>query len=1088
MIKSKKEGIETMFGSWKKAIHTLLASFIVFSLLTPTIHVEAAGFTLTATPHGAQDYISLSWTKPTSDQNYTYQLYQKKPESSEFQTIPAKSTAKVLNVYPNVGEMISFTTYYGQQYTLPKAASLKMWMETPNPDHPKGYGKGLISVDPVTLADFNSNPSLYLKNPDGSWKYDVVFFGSWDCNGDCRENGDISVEAKNLLDEFIETGRGVLFGHDTLHGAHQGHPNFAYFRTRLNLKLQNFDPIDSIPYVSSDEILIKKKGLLTNYPWQIGEIGSTLKIPYAHTSSQIALGDVWMEFTNYEGRFDQWTGPEMKDPQTGTGTNGYYLTTWNNLAMIQTGHSKGEATPDEQKVLANTLFYLSQITDQNSWDDHSGQDVAAPNQPGEPTVDVQNGIVTIEIPPVTDNGSQYEYYVEATGHNGVKYTSNIVSVTITSGIKGYSIVIDQNPDTVPDSVVETTGTTYQTTLGFKGPFYVHIAAIDNAGNKSPVTHVQYSESVYPIMNYSLSTTEPTNQDVQIQVSASDSSMGVKRIKKVDIRTNGLKGVYYTHPADPSNKPPTTKNGAVFERIDPVVDFDWGSDSPDPSKLAGDYFTVEWTGLVYAPVSGTYTFQTITDDGSRLDVNGVRIIDKWIQQGATAHTGTIDLEGGKWYSIKFSHYENSGAAVAKLLWQHSGTNGFEVIPSQYLAVIDNDGWIDSDSIIYSASDNGAYVFVAEDYFGNIQAITVIINNIDKIPPQSPTVKDEGDRIEIITPEPGSTIVYRVNGSEWKPYKNGVLDNLNDGHYVIEIKAIDQAGNESSIIRIVKDVYKKALANVEFLFRYAEIYKRDPHLSNVLAAINNLPESAPEKAEYLNRYNALILQIEEEQFAEAYKNALNALEKAEKYKREPYLSKANEQIEQLPNRTEKSDLLVRYQDLLAQIEEENFYKAYEKAVATLEKAEKYKREPYVSNAKEQIDQLPDRVEKSDLLNRYNQLLLLIEGENFAKAYESAVKDLEKAEKYKREPYLSKAREQIDSLPNRPEKQQLMERWNILFEEVQQELEREAFEKAIQYVSYAERYKSSYYIKKAQEYVQALPDSPEKRELEERLRQIQ
>ena len=32
----------------------------------------------------------------------------------------------------------------------------------------------------------------------------------------------------------------------------------------------------------------------------------------------------------------------------------YYLTTWNNTAMIQTGHSNGNSTEDERKVLANT--------------------------------------------------------------------------------------------------------------------------------------------------------------------------------------------------------------------------------------------------------------------------------------------------------------------------------------------------------------------------------------------------------------------------------------------------------------------------------------------------------------------------------------------------------------------------------------------------------------------------------------------------------------------------------------------------------------------------------------------------------------
>lgn len=58
-----------------------------------------------------------------------------------------------------------------------------------------------------------------------------------------------------------------------------------------------------------------------------------------------------------------------------------YLTTWNNCALIQTGHSNGSATADEQKLLMNTLFYLAQRTHKTSWSDHMGQDLAAPEKP-----------------------------------------------------------------------------------------------------------------------------------------------------------------------------------------------------------------------------------------------------------------------------------------------------------------------------------------------------------------------------------------------------------------------------------------------------------------------------------------------------------------------------------------------------------------------------------------------------------------------------------------------------------------------------------------------------------------------------------
>ena len=66
----------------------------------------------------------------------------------------------------------------------------------------------------------------------------------------------------------------------------------------------------------------------------------------------------------------------------------YYLTTWNNTAMIQTGHSGGQSTEDERKVLANTLFYLKQLTKKTEVLDNSARDIADPNKPANITTAV----------------------------------------------------------------------------------------------------------------------------------------------------------------------------------------------------------------------------------------------------------------------------------------------------------------------------------------------------------------------------------------------------------------------------------------------------------------------------------------------------------------------------------------------------------------------------------------------------------------------------------------------------------------------------------------------------------------------------
>jgi len=110
-------------------------------------------------------------------------------------------------------------------------------------------------------------------------------------------------------------------------------------------------------------------------------------------------------------------------------------------------------------------------------------------------------------------------------------------------------------------------------------------------------------------------------------------------------------------------------GATVARVDPGIDFTWGSGSP-AAGIASDTFSARWIGQIEAPYSGTFTFYTVSDDGVRLWVNGVRLVNHWSNHAAYEDRGTVTLTAGQRYSIQMDYYENGGSAVARLLWSHA----------------------------------------------------------------------------------------------------------------------------------------------------------------------------------------------------------------------------------------------------------------------------------------------------------------------------------------------------------------------------------------------------------------------------------
>jgi hypothetical protein len=125
------------------------------------------------------------------------------------------------------------------------------------------------------------------------------------------------------------------------------------------------------------------------------------------------------------------------------------------------------------------------------------------------------------------------------------------------------------------------------------------------------------------------------------------------------------------------------NTLVFTRVDPTVNFTWGSNSPGAGVQA-DGFSIRWTGQLRPAVTGTYTFSTVSNDGIRLYLNGQLIINNWTVHGTTTNTSAgIALQAGVDYAITLEYFENSGYGVSRLLWRPPGTTSMSVIPQARL---------------------------------------------------------------------------------------------------------------------------------------------------------------------------------------------------------------------------------------------------------------------------------------------------------------------------------------------------------------------------------------------------------------------
>jgi hypothetical protein len=129
------------------------------------------------------------------------------------------------------------------------------------------------------------------------------------------------------------------------------------------------------------------------------------------------------------------------------------------------------------------------------------------------------------------------------------------------------------------------------------------------------------------------------------------------VYRIATPVEGLAGVYY---ADENFQ------RVALRRVDPEINFAWLHRSP-ARELDEDGFSVEWSGTLLVPRTEEYVIYLMSDDGSRLYLDGKLVLDHWGVHAADGfRQSAVTLTQGR-LPLRLRYFEHDGRASVRLEW-------------------------------------------------------------------------------------------------------------------------------------------------------------------------------------------------------------------------------------------------------------------------------------------------------------------------------------------------------------------------------------------------------------------------------------
>ncbi|NNC90731.1 MAG: DUF1592 domain-containing protein [Akkermansiaceae bacterium] len=190
---------------------------------------------------------------------------------------------------------------------------------------------------------------------------------------------------------------------------------------------------------------------------------------------------------------------------------------------------------------------------------------------------------------------------------------------------------------------------------------------------------------------------------------------------------------------------------VLDRVDPAVDFDFGTGSPAPG-VTQKAFSITWSGSILAPESGHYQFRLRTRNGATLHLNSVAgegggswsegaFIDAYVSSNneVRERTGRMFLLGGRAYPLhlEFFSYQEERSLI-RLEWKPPHGTWSPVPPEQLspdrgapLAVISTPFPPDDRSLGYERGSSISGQWHEAATTGAVEAVNLIVKHLGQL---------------------------------------------------------------------------------------------------------------------------------------------------------------------------------------------------------------------------------------------------------------------------------------------------------------------------------------------------------------------
>jgi len=97
---------------------------------------------------------------------------------------------------------------------------------------------------------------------------------------------------------------------------------------------------------------------------------------------------------------------------------------------------------------------------------------------------------------------------------------------------------------------------------------------------------------------------------------------------------------------------------------------WTADLNNAARASiapdADGYIIRYVGTLNVENTGSFTFSARSDDGSRIYIDDVLVVENWFDQPPVTRTGTINLAKGQ-HRIEFFYYENGGGDFMEFTW-------------------------------------------------------------------------------------------------------------------------------------------------------------------------------------------------------------------------------------------------------------------------------------------------------------------------------------------------------------------------------------------------------------------------------------